>query len=375
MTDANLTINAGSSTVKGALFDAANTKRLWANKVEQTGAAGLDALLADLNKQQLDKQQPGASIVGIGHRIVHGGPKYDGPEAVTSDVLAELKRLAPLDPEHLPAEIEIIEQCTKRWPDIRQWACFDTAFHHNLPDVARVLPIPRRFEAQGVRRYGFHGLSYAYLMEELAKVPGEQAANGRVVLAHLGAGASMAAVKDGKCIDTTMSLTPTAGLVMATRTGDIDPGLMLHLLREDKMTVDQLDRMVNKESGMLGLSETTADMRELLAKEATDDRARLAVAIFTYQAKKWLGALTAALGGVDTVVFAGGIGEHAATIRTRICDGLAFLGIEIDPTRNANAAPLISTDASRVAVRVIPTDEELMICRHVQRLLKPANSA
>jgi acetate kinase len=290
-------------------------------------------------------------------------------------VLAELKRLAPLDPEHLPAEIEIIEQCTQRWPDIRQWACFDTAFHHNLPDVARVLPIPRRFEAQGVRRYGFHGLSYAYLMEELAKVAGEQAANGRVVLAHLGAGASMAAVKDGKCIDTTMSLTPTAGLVMATRTGDLDPGLMLHMLREDKMTVDQLDRMVNKESGMLGLSETTADMRELLAKEATDDRARLAVAIFTYQAKKWLGALTAALGGVDTVVFAGGIGEHAAAIRTRICDGLAFLGIEIDPTRNANAAPLISTDASRVAVRVIPTDEELMICRHVQRLLKPANSA
>ncbi len=370
MTDAILTINAGSSTVKGALFDVADTKRLWANKVEQTGAAGLDALL-----RELDQKQPGASIVGIGHRVVHGGPKYDRPEAVTSDVLAELKRLAPLDPEHLPAEIEIIEQCAKRWPDIRQWACFDTAFHHNLPDVARVLPIPRRFESQGVRRYGFHGLSYAYLMEELAKVAGEQAANGRVVLAHLGAGASMAAVKDGKCFDTTMSLTPTAGLVMATRTGDLDPGLMLHLLREDKMTVDQLDRMVNKESGMLGLSETTADMRELLAKEATDDRARLAVAIFTYQAKKWLGALTAALGGVDTVVFAGGIGEHAATIRARICDGLAFLGIEIDPTRNANAAPLISTDASRVAVRVIPTDEELMICRHVQRLLKPANSA
>ncbi|HEX3869933.1 MAG TPA: acetate/propionate family kinase [Pirellulales bacterium] len=369
-----LVINAGSSSVKSALFEADGATRLWSGKVEKTGAEGLDAILAELEKRQSSAWQSSVSFAGIGHRVVHGGPKYDRPERVSPAVLDELRRIAPLDPEHLPAEIEIIDLCSARFAGVPQWACFDTAFHHNLPAVSRVLPIPRRYEAQGIRRYGFHGLSYAYLLEELAKVAGPEAAQGRVIFAHLGAGASMAAVKGGACIDTTMSLTPTAGLVMATRSGDLDPGLMLHLLREDKLTVDALDRLVNRESGLIGISQTTSDMRELLAREAIDENARLAVEIFAYQAKKWIGALAAALQGLDTLVFSGGIGENSPEVRSRICQGLAFLGVSIDEKRNDETSngqrhAVISANNRGVAVRVIPTDEELMICRHVQRLL------
>src|SRR5207248_5014828 len=247
--------------------------------------------------------------------------------------------------------------------------CFDTAFHATLPRVARLLPLPRRYDAAGIRRYGFHGLSYAYLMGELGRVAGPEAAAGRVILAHLGAGASMAAVQGRKSIDTTMSFTPTAGLVMATRTGDLDPGALVYLLRSENLSADQLDELLNKQSGLLGVSETSPDMRDLLAKQAGDVRAAEAVELFCYQARKWVGALAAALGGLDTLVFAGGIGENAAEVRQRICDGLGFLGVRLDPARNAAGAAVISADGTPATVRVIRTDEELMIARLVGRTL------
>jgi acetate kinase len=238
-----------------------------------------------------------------------------------------------------------------------------------MPAVAKLVPIPRRYYAKGVQRYGFHGLSYAYLLEELARIAGQRAANGRVILAHLGNGASLAAVKEGRSIDTSMGFTPAAGLVMSTRTGDLDPGVVSFLARTDGMTPIDFHRMVNHESGLLGVSELSSDMRDLLSREAADVRAAEAVALFCYQAKKWVGAFAAALGGVDTLVFSAGIGERSAAIRARICTGLDFLGIELHDARNATHAAVISTDASRVTVRVIRTDEELMIARSVSRVL------
>ena len=235
--------------------------------------------------------------------------------------------------------------------------------------MARLLPIPRRYEAKGLQRYGFHGLSYAYLMEELHRVADANAAHGRVILAHLGNGASMAAVREGHSVDTTMALTASAGLVMSTRAGDLDPGLMLFLARSEQMTLAQFDRMVNRESGLLGVSETSSDMRDLLARATDDVRAAEAIALFCYQAKKWIGAYAAALGGLDTLVFAGGIGENAAPVRARICEGLGFLGLELNESRNAAHAMVISSDASRVTVRVIRTDEEVMIARSIHRVL------
>ncbi|MEJ2168967.1 MAG: acetate kinase, partial [Desulfobacterales bacterium] len=232
---------------------------------------------------------------------------------------------------------------------------------------AKILPIPRRFDAKGVQRYGFHGLSYAYLMEELARLGDRAATTGRVILAHLGNGASLAAVRDGKSMDTSMGITPTAGLVMSTRSGDLDPGLAPYLARTEQITTQQFYKMVNHESGMLGVSETSSDMRDLLAHEAGDVRAADAVALFCYQAKKWVGSFAAALGGLDTLVFAGGIGENAPVVRARICEGLEFLGIEIEEKRNAANEGLISTNVSRVAVRIIRTNEELMISRSVLR--------
>jgi acetate kinase len=244
-------------------------------------------------------------------------------------------------------------------------ASFDTAFHHDLPRVARLLPIPRRYDAQGVRRYGFHGLSYAFLMGELARVAGSEAAQCRVILAHLGNGASLAAVHHGKSVDTSMSFTPTAGVPMSTRAGDLDPGLAWYLARTENMSVKQFNEMVNFHSGLLGVSETSSDMRDLLKCESQDVRAAEAVALFCYQVKKWIGAFAAALGGVDTLIFAGGIGENAPAVRARICSGLGFLGIEIDEKQNAANDDVISATSSRVAVRVIHTDEELMIARSV----------
>jgi acetate kinase len=308
-------------------------------------------------------------LAAVGHRVVHGGPNYFEPCLVTEAMVRELERLSPFDPEHLPEEILLTGAFFRRFPGLPQVACFDTAFHHDLPLVARLLPIPRRYAAQGVRRYGFHGLSYAFLMRELERLDGKAAALGRVVLAHLGNGASLAAVHGGKSIDTSMGLTPSAGLPMGTRSGDLDPGLPLYLSRVDGVDAKGFNSMVNFESGLLGMSETSSDMRVLLEAEAKDPRAAESVAVFCYQAKKWIGAFAAAMGGIDTLVFAGGIGENAAPVRARICGGLEFLGIDVDPERNLAKEGLISAPDGRVKVRVIKTDEELMIARLVRQVL------
>ena len=311
-----------------------------------------------------------STLIAVGHRVVHGGPKYSEPQRITKEMIVELHQLSPFDPEHLPEEIQLTEAFHQRYPDLLQVACFDTAFHHDLPRVARLLPIPRRYEAQGVRRYGFHGLSYAYLMEELARLAGSEAAHGRVILAHLGSGASLAAVRDGKPVDTSMSFTPTAGVPMSTRSGDLDPGLVWYLARTDGFDAKNFNEMVNFKSGLLGVSETSSDMQTLLELEARDVRAAEAVAIFCYQVKKWIGAFAAALEGLDTLVFAGGIGENAPPIRARICDGLEFLGIILDESRNVSNDGVISTTSSRVTVRVIRTDEEKMIAKMVCQVLE-----
>jgi acetate kinase len=308
-------------------------------------------------------------VAAVGHRIVHGGPDDFEARLITPDLLGTFRRVGPLDPAHMPGEIALIEAFTRRLGGVPQVACFDTGFHRDLPPRARVLPIPRRYQAEGIRRYGFHGLSYAYLLEELGRLAGEDAARGRVVLAHLGSGASMAAVLEGRCVDTTMGLTPAGGLVMGTRTGDLDPGVLIHLLRTEGLTADGLDDLVNRRSGLLGVSETSSDMRDLLARRASDPRAAEAIDLYCYQSRKWVGALAASLGGLDTLVFSGGVGENAPEARAGICDGLGFLGVTLDPARNGLNADVVSSPDGPCAVRVIRTDEELMIVRTVARLL------
>jgi acetate kinase len=385
-----LTINGGSSSIRFALFDGGEPlRRLLDGKVDRIGLSGTNLTFKDATGQSqngltidasdchsavgflldwLETQKAFASIKAIGHRVVHG-MTHSEPERVTPELLDELHRITPYDPDHLPLEIQSIEAVRQRHPALPQVACFDTAFHRTMPRVASLLPIPRRYEAAGVRRYGFHGLSYEFLMEELARLGDPAATKGRVILAHLGNGASLAAVRDGNSIDTSMGFTPTSGLVMSSRSGDLDPGLVSYLARTEQMSASQFSEMVNQASGLLGVSEISSDLRDLLAREHDDVRAAEAVALFCYQAKKWIGSFAAALGGLDTLVFAGGIGENAALIRERICDGLGFFDIELDQKRNAKNASLISTDSSRVAVRVIRTDEEIMIARSVVRLL------
>ena len=353
-----LTINAGSSSVRFAVFSSgARPARLLDGKMERIGGEAA-AVTADRLAQQLKAQASITVPDAIGHRVVHG-MQHSQPERVSPSLLAELRRISSLDPEHLPREIELIEAMQRQYPDVPQVACFDTAFHRSMPPEATLLPIPRRYAAKGVQRYGFHGLSYTFLLQELARLGDPAAVRGRVILAHLGSGASIAAVRDGRCVDTSMGFTPAAGLVMGTRSGDLDPGLVSYLMLSEAMTAAQFQTMVNEKSGLLGISETSADVRDLLERESTDGRAREAIAIFCYQAKKWIGAYTAALGGLDTLVFAGGIGENAAVVRRRICDGLQCLGIELDGSLNDRHAGCIST--GRVAVRVIRTDEESVI--------------
>jgi acetate kinase len=317
----------------------------------------------------LEQRIGGDTLTAVGHRVVHGGPSYCDPQRITAELVEELHRISSFDPQHLPAEILLVEAVRRRFPDLAQVACFDTAFHRDLPRVARLLPIPRRYEAQGVRRYGFHGLSYAFLMHELTRVAGAQAARGRVILAHLGNGASLAAVHEGKPVDTSMGFTPAAGVPMSTRSGDLDPGLVGYLARTEHIDARQFNDMVNFQSGLLGISETSSDMRDLLEHEMVDVRAAEAVALFCYQVKKWIGAFAAALGGLDTLIFAGGIGESAPVVRARICDGLGFLEIGLDEKRNAAGAAVISAEGGRVAVRVMRTDEEWMIAKTVCRVL------
>ncbi len=363
-----LVLNMGSSSLKFAVFDAERPSRALAGGNVERSPGAKDCLGPVLKKAAaaIGKGQWAA----IGHRIVHGGPNLSEPCIVGPKVTAELRRLIPFAPEHLPAEIALIKQVSKKFPRVPQVACFDTAFHRDLPRVAQQLPIPRRYESDGVRRYGFHGLSFEFLRGELIRLGDSAVASGRVILAHLGNGASMAALKGGSCVDTSMAFTPAAGLIMGTRSGDLDPGLLAFLAKQGAMSPDRLNRLVNHESGMLGVSGTSADMRALHKLEKKDVRAAEAVALFCQQAKKWIGSFAAVLGGLDTLVFAGGIGEHDAPVRARICSGLGFLGLELDGALNEGGAPIISSRLSRVTVRVIATDEELVIARAASRLLQ-----
>ncbi len=386
-----LAINAGSSSIKFALFKTGDgMRRSLDGQINGIGSADAnftvkgDGLTKSFSRSVtasdhaeavqllldwIEEQGAAPQLSAIGHRIVHGGPNYYEAQRVTAEMIAELRRLELFDPQHLPQEILLLEDFQQRFPKLPQVACFDTAFHHDLPRVAQLLPISRKYEAKGVRRYGFHGLSYAFLMEELERVAGKDAARGKVVLAHLGSGASLAAVENGKPIDTSMSFTPAAGVPMSTRSGDLDPGLAWYLAQTEQMSPKQFNEMVNQRSGLLGMSETTSAMQELLQREGDDTRAAEAISVFCYSIKKWIGSFAAALGGLDSLVFAGGIGEKAPVIRARICQGLGFLGIELNPERNAKNESLISADTGRVQVRVICTDEELMIARSVGRLL------
>ncbi len=386
-----LTINGGSSSIKFAMFESGESLRrildgaierigLWESTFKVKGSNPGDTFSRSVTAPDhtaavgilmdwIGQQRGREALTAVGHRVVHGGPKYSQPQRIDAGMIEELHGLSAFDPEHLPEEILLTEAFHRRFPNLPQVACFDTAFHQDLPRVAQQLPIPRRYEARGVRRYGFHGLSYAFLMEELARVAGAEAAHGRVVLAHLGNGVSLAAVREGKPMDTSMSFTPAAGVPMSTRSGDLDPGLVWYLATTENMSAKQFNKMVNFQSGLLGISETSSDMRDLLDREARDVRAAEAIALFCYQIKKWVGSFAAALGGLDTLVFAGGIGENAPLVRWRVCAGLEFLGIELEEEANATNAGVISAAASRVMVRVMHTDEERMIAEMVCHVL------
>jgi acetate kinase len=384
-----LALNAGSSSIRFGLFDTRDqlAARL-RGKLDMSGVSGGSLTVngqtiepvptsSDASRPSsaerllvwLEAQPEFAAVQSVGHRVVHG-MQHSVPAMVTSELIADLRQNVPFDPQHLPLEIELMAAISKRFPALPQVACFDTAFHRSMPRVARVLPIPRCYEALGVRRYGFHGLSYEFLMQELARLDGPAEKNNRVILAHLGNGASLAAVRNGQCIDTSMGFTPASGLVMGTRSGDLDPGVISYLSRSEKMSVVQFEAMTNHASGLLGISEISADMRELLVHETTDVRAAEAVALFCYQTRKWIGSFAAVLGGLDTLVFSGGIGENLPEIRRRICEDLTFLGVTLSEVRNAANAGCISTDDSTVGVHVIRTDEELVIAQSVKKMLK-----
>jgi acetate kinase len=390
-----LAINGGSSSIKFALYEVAEPHTFTLHgKIERIGLVGTkltfnkgsDAVnenqditvgdyssaisfLLDWLKIEVDF----SSVKAIGHRLVHGMQHIE-PEFITQALLDDLHKITPYDLDHLPAEIALIEAFGKSFPKLRQIACFDTAFHKNMPRVAKLLPIPRRFDTMGIKRYGFHGISYAYLMEELARTADPKIANGRVILAHLGSGASLAAVLNGQSIDTTMGFTPAGGVLMGSRPGDLDPGVAWYMMQRENFTPRQFDDIINHQSGLLGISETSSDMQDLLKIEKKDFRAAEAVELFCYQIKKCIGSYYATLGGLDALIFAGGIGEHAPVIRQNICNGLEHLGIVLEENRNEMNADIISKSNSRVSVRVIHTNEELMITRTVCRLLEFATA-
>lgn len=386
-----LTLNSGSSSLKAGLYQMADTETLLLSviiegigradarmRVGGTGDrsllvrntdlsdhnAALTALVEWISNQHLDRD-----LDAIGHRIVYGGSGFFRPQRVTPDLVAMLRTLIPRDPDHLPQVCANIETMTRLYPHVSQMASFDTAFHRHMPRVAQQYALPRRFTEAGIVRLGFHGLSYEYVMQALHALD-PVAADGKVVIAHLGSGASMAAIRGGKSIDTSMGFTPLSGLVMGTRCGDLDPGVVLYLFGEEKMDVIAVNNLLNQQSGLRGISATSNDMRELLDREMTDPHAAEAIESFCYQARKFVGAYAAALGGLDTLIFTAGIGERSATVRARICAELAFLGVTLDGARNKGHAPVISCDGARVTVRIIPTDEDRMIARHTRNILE-----
>ena len=386
-----LTINSGSSSIKFSLYQMGKIETLvLSGSIGGIGfGSGIfhikDADGTTVLERRLKPQNHGAALkelIGwlkssptvndleaVGHRLVHGGNRFRRPHLLTPDLVTALDELIPLAPDHLPHEINAIKVFKDSYPGVKQVACFDTAFHRNMPRVAQIYALPGDLRRQGVLRYGFHGLSYEYILGELRKEAGVEAFEGRVVVAHLGNGASMAAVRGGKSMDTTMGFSPAGGLVMSTRSGDLDPGVILYLFKEKRLDVPAVNRMVNKEGGLLGVSGISPDMKDLLDGEAKNRHAAAAVELFCHQARKFLGALAAVLGGLDTFIFTGGIGEHAPPIRWRICQGMEFLGLSLDPGRNDVNAPIISHSDSPVTVRVMKTNEELMIARHTYSLI------
>lgn len=387
-----LTINAGSSSLKSALYEecpgkpptqclSADVSRVgWPGSrtqvkdyqgrvlLDEDGEvanhqAAIESLLKWISQQPDYKQ-----FDAVGHRIVHGGRRFSEPQLVTTALTDALNGLVKLDPDHLPQAIAGLEVTTKFYPDLPQVACFDTAFHRQMPKVAQMYALPKEYFDEGVLRYGFHGLSYEYIVRELRALNGGSA-GGRVVAAHLGNGASITAICDGKSVDTSMGFTPTEGLVMGTRSGDLDPGVLVYLSLEKKMSADEIDDLINTKSGLLGVSGTSEDVRDLLDKQATQPSAAEAIDLFCYRAKKYIGAYAAVLGGLDTLVFAGGIGEHSAPIRSRICDGLEPFGVRVDHERNNANEPLISADGSKIKIRVIKTNEDLIIASHTLEVI------
>jgi acetate kinase len=314
----------------------------------------------------LREQLAGDRLIGVGHRVVHGGLDYTGPVRIDRRVLEALERLVPLAPLHQPHNLSPITALLERTPELAQVACFDTSFHRTNPDVAQRFALPAELHAAGVRRYGFHGLSYEYIASVLPRVDGRAAA-GRTIALHLGNGSSMCAMAAGRSVATTMGFTAVDGLPMGTRCGALDPGVILYLMDERKLDARAIERLIYRESGLLGVSGVSSDMRALLA--SADPRARLAIDLYVYRIRRELGSLAAALGGLDALVFTAGIGENAPLIRERVCRDAAWLELEIDPAANAAGGPRISAPGSRVSAWVIPTDEELMVGRHTRRLV------
>ena len=391
-----LTLNSGSSSLKFSVYEmgTGNEKLVLQGRLERIASGGghfdatdsdgkkivdedvslpdhrsaLDLLLHRLPELGL------ATVSAIGHRIVQGGPHHLRPEIVTAELIGELRALCPIDPPHLPAALNALEAAQKLGADIPQVACFDTSFHRSLPPVAQRLPLPRRLtQDTPLMRYGFHGLSYEFIIGELRSMAGADAANGKVIIAHLGNGASMAAVQHGKSVETTMGFTPAAGLVMSTRTGDLDPGVLAYLLREGKITPDKLNDLIYQQSGLKGVSDLSSDLRDLMAARKTNPYAQEAIDLFHYQARKALGSLVAVLDGVETLIFTGGIGENDAASRAAICAGLHHLGLRLDGPGNDQNQPIISSPASLVTVRVMKTNEELIIARHTAHLAFATN--
>lgn len=384
-----LTVNAGSSSIKIVVFSvnpeksmperfieasisaigqptSTFTTRLFpADKQTQTVSVDDQNAAASMLMNWLTGAMTGQTIDAIGHRVVHGGPNYSQPTLITNEVIEELRGFTNFDPEHMPFALELIEGLGRHYVGIPQVACFDTAFFHDLPRVATLLPIPREYQAEGLRRYGFHGLSYTYLQSAFRDIAGDVAADGNVIYAHLGSGASLAATSHSKPVDTTMGFTPASGIMMSSRSGDIDPGIVWYLEQKHGLSGQDFNTMVNFKSGLLGVSGLSADMHSLLEQEATNEAAADAVNLFVRQVRKAIGALTATLGGLDSLVFSGGIGEQSSIIRSRICEDLGFLGITVSDEQNNAQARLISDTASRVGVHVIPTDEAQVITTQV----------
>lgn len=387
-----LTINSGSSSVKVALYEFGKREHLvLSGNMERIGLRGGLFQINDASGNPLiddhielpdhetalqrlfswlKEHKPNESLNAVGHRIVHGGQKYNLPHRVTSALVVELKRLLQLAPDHLPHEIKAIQATARSYPDLIQVACFDTAFHRDMPKLAQMYALPRHFQREGVVRYGFHGLSYEYILQELRKEAGDAAADGRVIIAHLGNGASMAATRNGKSMDTTMGFTPAGGLVMSTRSGDLDPGVLIYLQEEKGLPASNLNDLVNQQAGLLGVSGISSDMKDLLENKEDKEHAQQAIDLFCYQAGKHLGALAVVLGGLDTLIFTAGIGENSPVVRERICQNLSFLGIHLDSQRNAANDAIISRDNDPVTVRVMRTDEDLMIARHTYNLIR-----